>query len=80
MPQSKKPKEDCNCYYTGFHPRFGELPKKKTKKQASASQMVNPTWNISEQEPEKPAASKSKAKPTTVKAPQGSKSQTKEKP
>ncbi len=47
MPRSKKPTDDCNCHYTGFHPIFGVLPKKKTKP-AQAAQMVNPAWNISE--------------------------------
>jgi hypothetical protein len=46
MPKSKSKSDDCNCYYTGFHPRFGVLPKKKTE-ESSTSTQVNPTWNRS---------------------------------
>ncbi|HEY9685239.1 MAG TPA: hypothetical protein V6C86_26935 [Oculatellaceae cyanobacterium] len=42
--KSKSKSEDCNCYYTGFHPRFGLLPKKKIEESAASAQ-INPSWN-----------------------------------
>ncbi|HEY9759682.1 MAG TPA: hypothetical protein V6C97_31270 [Oculatellaceae cyanobacterium] len=42
--KSKSKSEDCNCYYTGFHPRFGVLPRKKTEESATSAQ-INPSWN-----------------------------------